>query len=108
MRKLVLMSSVSLDGFIEGPNREIDWHRVDEELHSHFNQYLSTTSAFLGGRVTYELMAGFWPTADQDPESPPPMVEFAREDGCLGCAAGGCRRRRLRVERVLKRTTHPP
>jgi len=24
--------SVSLDGFIEGPNREIDWHMVDEEL----------------------------------------------------------------------------
>ena len=34
MRKVVLMMSVSLDGFIEGPNREIDWHLVDDELHS--------------------------------------------------------------------------
>jgi dihydrofolate reductase len=78
MRKIVLMMSVSLDGFIEGPNREIDWHLVDDELHSHFNQQLSTMGAFLNGRVTYELMAGFWPTADTDPQSTAPMVEFAR------------------------------
>jgi dihydrofolate reductase len=35
-------------------------------------------SAFLNGRVTYELMAEFWPTADTDPASTGPMVEFAR------------------------------
>ena len=34
-------------------------------------------SAFLDGRVTYELMAGFWPTADTLPDSPDPIVEFA-------------------------------
>jgi dihydrofolate reductase len=69
--------SVSLDGFIEGPNREIDWHKVDEELHSHFNEELRAMGAFLSGRVTYELMAAFWPTADADPASTGPMVEFA-------------------------------
>jgi dihydrofolate reductase len=78
MRKVVLMMSVSLDGYIEGPNREIDWHVVDDELHRHFNEQLSTMGAFLNGRVTYELMAGFWPTADKDPSSTEPMVEFAR------------------------------
>ncbi len=35
MRKIILMMSVSLDGFIEGPDRELDWHMVDDELHSH-------------------------------------------------------------------------
>jgi dihydrofolate reductase len=78
MRKIILMMSVSLDGFIEGPNRELDWHMVDDELHGHFNEQLSGMSAFLDGRVTYELMAGFWPTADTDPSSTGPMVEFAR------------------------------
>ncbi|GAA2112374.1 dihydrofolate reductase family protein [Microlunatus panaciterrae] len=78
MRKIILMMSVSLDGFIEGPARQIDWHRVDEELHSHFNEQLSSMGAFIDGRVTYELMAGFWPTADADPSSPPVMAEFAR------------------------------
>ena len=78
MRKIILMMSVSLDGFIGGPNRELDWHMVDDELHSHFNEQLGAMGAFLSGRVTYELMAGFWPTADTDPSSTGPMVEFAR------------------------------
>jgi dihydrofolate reductase len=78
MGKIVLMMSVSVDGYIEGPNREIDWHLVDDELHRHFNEQLGAMDAFLSGRVTWELMAGFWPTADQDPASTPPMVEFSR------------------------------
>jgi len=78
MRKIILMMSVSVDGFIEGPQRQIDWHLVDDELHSHFNEQLAVMGAFLNGRVTYELMAEFWPTADSDPSSTAPMVEFAR------------------------------
>ena len=72
------MMSVSLDGFMEGPNRELDWGLVDDELHRHFNEELGAMGGFLDGRVTYELMAGFWPTADRDPSSTPPVVEFAR------------------------------
>ena len=65
--------SVSLDGFFEGPSRELDWQIVDEELHAHFNEWLAQVGAFLDGRVTFELMAGFWPTADQDPAASPAM-----------------------------------
>ena len=78
MRKIIWMMSVSLDGFMEGPNHELDWHMVDDELHNHLNEQLGAMGAFLDGRVTYELMAGFWPTADSDPSSTAPMVEFAR------------------------------
>ncbi len=77
MRKIILMMSVSLDGFIEGPNREIDWHMVDDELADHFNEQLRPMGAFLDGRVTYELMAGFWPKADEDPSASASTVEFA-------------------------------
>jgi len=77
MRKIILMMSVSLDGYIEGPNREIDWHQVDDELHTHFNDTLQEMGAFLNGRVTYELMAEFWPTADRDPASTGPVADFA-------------------------------
>ncbi|MGW1102815.1 dihydrofolate reductase family protein [Streptomyces sp. NPDC002540] len=77
MRKIVLMMSMSLDGFIEGPGREIDWHLVDDELHRHFNQQLKAMGGFLDGRVTYELMAEFWPTADADPANAGPVAEFA-------------------------------
>ncbi len=72
------MTSVSLDGFFEGPDHDLSWHLVDEELHTHMNEQLGAMSAFLAGRVTHELMADVWPTADADPESPAPMVEFAR------------------------------
>jgi dihydrofolate reductase len=76
-RKIVLSTSVSLDGFIEGPNGEIDWHMVDDELHAHFNENLRRMGAFLHGRVMYELMAQAWPHADEDPDSTPTMAEFA-------------------------------
>ena len=78
MRKIIWMMSVSLDGFMEGPHRELDWQTVDDELHSHFNEWLGAAGAFLDGRVSFELMAEFWPTADADPTNPAPVVEFAR------------------------------
>jgi dihydrofolate reductase len=78
MGSVVVSLSISVDGYFEGPNREIDWGLVDDELHQHFNDALSTAAAFLEGRVTYELMAAFWPTADADPANPAPVREFAR------------------------------
>jgi len=77
VRRIVLMMSVSLDGFTAGPDGELDWQIVDDELHGHFNDELRGMSAFLDGRVTYELMASFWPTADADPASTAPVAEFA-------------------------------
>jgi dihydrofolate reductase len=41
------------------------------------NRWLGDAGGFLEGRGTYELMAEFWPTADQDPAAPPAIVEFA-------------------------------
>jgi len=77
LRKIILSFQVSLDGFMEGPHADISWHRVDAELHEHFNDQLRTMGAFLDGRVTYELMAGYWPTADQDPDCPAAVADFA-------------------------------
>ncbi|MEW2115854.1 dihydrofolate reductase family protein [Streptomyces sp. NPDC005474] len=77
MRKVILMMSVSLDGYFEGPNREIDWHMVDDELHRYFNQRIKAMGAFLSGRLTHQLMADFWPTADSDPDSSEVVREFA-------------------------------
>jgi dihydrofolate reductase len=75
---IVVQMSVSLDGFFEGPDRELDWHLVDEEVHRYFNEQLASAAAFLDGRVTYELMAGYWPTADANPAASEPEREFAR------------------------------
>lgn len=42
------------------------------------NEWLGKAGLLLEGRVTFELMAGFWPTADDDPSASPTIVEFAR------------------------------
>jgi dihydrofolate reductase len=77
MRKIVVHMGVSLDGFFEGPDRDISWHHMDDEMHASINEYLAGTSAFLFGRVTHQLMADFWPAADQDPGVSEPVREFA-------------------------------
>jgi dihydrofolate reductase len=77
MGKVVLTMGTSVDGYTEGPGADISWHTVSPELHAYFNELLARVGAFVDGRVTYELMQSVWPTADQDPESTPEMVEFA-------------------------------
>jgi hypothetical protein len=54
------------------------WVVPDEELHSHFNDVEREMDTLLYGRRMYELMAGYWPTADQDPSAPGPIVEYAQ------------------------------
>jgi dihydrofolate reductase len=78
MRKIVWMMTVSLDGFMEGPGHDLTWQNVDEEVHTHFNDWLATASLFMDGRVTWELMAEHWPTADADPDANKPTADFAR------------------------------
>lgn len=77
MRKIILSMSVSLDGYFEGPDGDLGWHLVDDELHTYFNEKLATMGAFLMGRADYELMTGFWPAAYADPSVTGPMKEFA-------------------------------
>ncbi len=49
---------ISLDGFFEGPGREIDWHNVDEEFNETAAEFLDSVDTLIFGRITYELMAG--------------------------------------------------
>jgi hypothetical protein len=62
MRKLYSFMVVTLDGFYEGPNGEFDWPNVDQEFNEFGIEQLHDTDLLLFGRVTYEGMAGYWPT----------------------------------------------
>jgi dihydrofolate reductase len=77
MRKVIYEIMASLDGFIEGPNRELDWAIIDEELHRYFNDHERAVGAHLYGRRMYETMR-YWQTADADPSNPAYVVEYAR------------------------------
>lgn len=63
MRKIIAQTMVSLDGYFEGPAQEIDWHNVDEEYSEYAANLLGSVDGILFGRVTYQLMADYWPTA---------------------------------------------
>lgn len=64
MRKLFAFNMVSLDGFFEGPNRDINWHHVDDEFNQFAIEQTSAVGTLIFGRVTYELMASYWPTPE--------------------------------------------
>ncbi len=64
MRKLFVFNLVTLDGYFEGPNRDIGWHNVDAEFNEYAIEMLNSVDTLIFGRVTYDLMAGFWPTPD--------------------------------------------
>jgi dihydrofolate reductase len=71
----------SLDGLMEGPNRELDWHVTDEEFGDYVAGMWRSIDTLLFGRVTYEMMAAYWPDS-KEPEAPMmndlPKVVFSR------------------------------
>jgi len=78
MRKIIYSFSVSLDGYADGPNQNLDWVTINEEIHTFYNRQSEGLDAFLYGRRIYELMSAYWPTADENPSAHPVEVEFSR------------------------------
>jgi len=70
MRKLFSFNMVTLDGFFEGPNQDISWHNVDAEFNEFAIEQTSTGDTLVFGRVTYQLMASYWPTPDAIKDDP--------------------------------------
>ncbi|HXB91018.1 MAG TPA: dihydrofolate reductase family protein [Puia sp.] len=63
MRKITAFNFISLNGFFEGPNGDIRWmmeHHVATGESAHTVEGLGAGNTLLFGRVTYDLMAGFW------------------------------------------------
>lgn len=77
MRNVILLMHVSLDGFVAGPNGEMDWIRFDDELADDVAALTASADTALFGRVTYEMMAGYWPTAADNPAASKHDIEHA-------------------------------
>ncbi|MDR3652593.1 MAG: dihydrofolate reductase family protein [Paludibacter sp.] len=67
MRKLIFFMHISLDGFVAGPNGEMDWINIDEEMFDFVATMTNKADTALYGRVTYEMMQSYWPTAGEQP-----------------------------------------
>ena len=76
MRKVILWMQQTVDGHVEGPHGEFDWPIVLPETNRYFNAKARELGAFLYGRKVYQMMAGFFLTADIDADTPE-TAEFA-------------------------------
>lgn len=70
MRKVIYWVHTSVDGFISGPNGEFDWPELTPELSDYSDEMTDRVGIFLYGRVVWELMSSYWPTADQVSDHP--------------------------------------
>lgn len=61
-----MFNFVTVDGYFAGTDGNIDWHPVDDEFNSFAVDFISQCDTVLFGRTTYDLFAGFWPTAAND------------------------------------------
>ena len=62
MRKLMVFNLITLDGYFAGRDGDISWHNVDPEFTEYAIEKVNAGNTLIFGRVTYELMAGYWPT----------------------------------------------
>jgi dihydrofolate reductase len=67
MRKIVSFVHVSLDGFVASADGRLDWISINDELFGYVEQRIKQTDTALYGRVTYQIMEAYWPTAADQP-----------------------------------------
>jgi dihydrofolate reductase len=78
MRKIISFMHISLDGFVAGPNGEMNWIKVDQEIFDHVGKRISKGDTALYGRVTYEMMESYWPTAADKPDASKHDIEHSK------------------------------
>ncbi len=78
MRKLIYSMGVSLDGYTTAPGGSIEWTRPDDELHAFHNERMQGIGTELYGRRLWDEMSAYWPTADEEPDARPVVIDFAK------------------------------
>lgn len=78
MKRLVLFTHTSLDGFVAGPKGEMDWIKVDDDMFEYAGQRTREADVALYGRVTYEMMEAYWPTAADQPAASKHDIEHSK------------------------------
>lgn len=78
MRNIISFMHISLDGFVAGPNGEMDWIKIDQEIFDHVGKRISETDTSFYGRVTFEMMESYWPTAGTKPNASRHDIEHSK------------------------------
>ena len=69
MAKLISLMHLSFDGFAAGPNNEMDWITMDQEIFEYVSTYISKMGGGVYGPKTFQMMEGYWPDVLKNPES---------------------------------------
>ncbi len=77
MRSIISFMHISLDGFVAGPNGEMDWIKFDQEMFDYIGRRIKQSDTALYGRVTFEMMENYWPTAGAKPNATKHDIEHA-------------------------------
>jgi hypothetical protein len=59
LSKIIVSHLISLDGFFEGPDKELDWPHVDDEFHQYAGQQLNDVDTILFVRVACQIMEAY-------------------------------------------------
>lgn len=78
MRNVIALAHISLDGFMAGPDRALDFVSFNDELADHTYPLIASVDTAVYGRVTYQMMEGYWPTAGEAPDANAHTVSHAR------------------------------
>ena len=77
MRKLIFFMHTSLDGFVAGLNGEMDWITFDDAMFDFVGTMTDQADTALYGRVTYQMMESYWPTAGEKPNASKHDIEHS-------------------------------
>ena len=78
MRKVILFMVLSIDGYVCGPNGELDWESQDDAVSEEMvPEFRSTSDTMLIGRNLFEGFEQYWPMAAKDPKTPSALADFA-------------------------------
>jgi dihydrofolate reductase len=69
---------ISLDGFVAGPNGEMNWIKVDQEIFDHVGKRISKGNTAMYGHATYRMMEDYWPTAGKQPGASKHDIEHSK------------------------------
>lgn len=81
MRRIIVSEWVTLDGFVTGPNGEMDWigEFFDDEMGKYESDLVNRGDTLILGRATYESFAGSWPRVPDNPSASEAEKEYARK-----------------------------
>lgn len=83
MRRIIVLSYMSLDGFISTPDGKTDWIVWDDDVDDYYMETQDSADALIFGRATFETMKNYWGTSKSAAEKPE-IIEFMNETKKIG------------------------